>query len=501
MQSVAAAWLMTSLTTSPVPVALLTTMSSLPIFLVGLPAGALADVVDRRWLVLVTQVWMLGVATILSGLTAIGWMTPALLLTLTFTLALGGALSAPAWQAIVPQLVSRRQLASAVALNSAGFNLARAVGPAFGGLLVAAAGPAAVFLINALSFLGIMVVIYRWKPAPRDLSALPERVGSAVAAGIRFARHSPPLRAVLVRTAAFIFAASALWALLPVVATQELGQSALGYGVMLGSIGLGAVGGAAIMPRLRERLSADQIVIALSLVFVAGTLSLAYISNVLLLNVMLVGVGVAWLTVTSSLNVTAQTTVPAWVQARALGVYLLVFQGGFAGGSAVWGVVAEQFGNRGALVAAAVMLLAGLITAARWHLLSDEDVDLRPSQHWPHPQLENEPDIEEGPVLVTIEYRVPEQHHEAFQQAMQEMQVIRRRDGATRWGLFRDAAQPNRFLETFLVPSWGEHLRQHERITVADRAVEERAFALQEPGTEQIVSHFISATTTRPRPS
>ncbi len=490
---------MTSLTTSPVPVALLTTMASLPIFLIGLPAGALADVVDRRRLVLVTQVWMLGVATVLSGLTAIGWMTPTLLLALTFTLALGGALSAPAWQAIIPQLVSRRQLASAVALNSAGFNLARAIGPALGGLLVAAAGPAAVFLLNAVSFLGIMVVIYLWKPAPRDLSALPERVGSAVAAGVRFARHSPPLRAVLVRTAAFIFPASALWALLPVVATHQLGQSALGYGVMLGSIGLGAVGGAAMMPRLRERLSPDQIVTVLTLIFTAGTLSLAYIPNIVLLNAMLVTVGVAWLTITSSLNVTAQTTVPAWVMARALGVYLLVFQGGFAGGSAVWGIVAERFGNRGALVAAAVMLVAGIITSLRWHLLSDEDVDLSPSQHWPQPQLDNEPNAEDGPVLITVEYRVPERHHEAFQQAMQEMQLIRRRDGATRWGLFHDAGEPNRFLETFLVTSWGEHLRQHERITVADRAVEERAFVLQEPGTEQIVSHFISATNTKPR--
>jgi predicted MFS family arabinose efflux permease len=499
MQSVAAAWLMTSLTTSPVPVALLTTMGSLPIFLVGLPAGALADVVDRRWLVLMTQVWMLIVAAVLSGLTAMSWMSPTLLLALTFTLALGGALSAPAWQAIVPQLVSRRQLAAAVALNSAGFNLARAVGPALGGLLVAAAGPAAVFILNALSFLGIMIVIYRWKPAPRDPGAVPERVGSAVAAGIRFTRHSPPLRAVLVRTAAFIFAGSALWALLPVVATQQLGQSALGYGIMLGSIGLGAVGGAAIMPRMRERLSPDQIVTVLTLVFAAGTLGLAYISNFLLLNIVLVAVGLAWLTITSSLNVTAQTTVPAWVMARALGVYLLVFQGGFAGGSAVWGIVAEQFGNRAALVVAAVMLVAGVVTALRWHLLSDDDVDLRPSQHRSPPQLENQPNIEEGPVLVTVEYRVPERHHEAFQQAMQEMQVIRLRDGATRWGLFHDAAQANRFLETFIVPSWGEHLRQLERSTVADKIIEEQAFKLQEPGTSPAMAHFISTQSVRPR--
>src|SRR5262245_6787644 len=255
MHNVAAAWLMTSLTTSPVPVALLTTMANLPLFLVGLPAGALADLVDRRWLVLMTQFWMLAVAVVLGGMAAAQWTTPWDLLALTFLLNLGGAISAPAWQAIVPELVPRHELATAVALNSAGFNLARAIGPAIGGLLVAAAGPGAVFLINAASFLGIIAVIYRWQAAPRERSAQPERVRSAVAAGMRFARHAPPLRAVLVRTTAFVFPASALWALLPVIATRQLGLDALGYGVMLGSIGLGAVGGAAILPRLRARLS------------------------------------------------------------------------------------------------------------------------------------------------------------------------------------------------------------------------------------------------------
>ncbi|HEY3230044.1 MAG TPA: MFS transporter, partial [Roseiflexaceae bacterium] len=301
MQGVAAAWLMTSLTTSPVPVALLTTMANLPLFLVGLPAGALADVVDRRWLVLATQGWMLAVAAILGGLAAIGWVTPGILLALTFFLSLGGALSAPAWLAIVPELVPRGELATAVALNSAGFNLARAIGPAIGGLIVAAAGPGAVFLLNAASFLGIIVVIYRWQSVRRERSALTERVGSAVAAGIRFALYAPPLRAVLVRTAAFIFAASALWALLPVIATRQLGLDALGYGVMLGSIGVGAVGGAAILPRLRARLSVNWLVVIFTLVFAAGLCALALLYNLLALNIMLLAVGVAWLTINSFL--------------------------------------------------------------------------------------------------------------------------------------------------------------------------------------------------------
>ncbi len=493
MHNVAAAWLMTSLTTSPVPVALLTTMANLPLFLVGLPAGALADLVDRRRLVLVTQFWMLAVAVVLGGIAAADWTTPWDLLALTFLLNLGGAISAPAWQAIVPQLVPRRELATAVALNSAGFNLARAIGPAIGGLLVAAAGPGAVFLLNAASFLGIIVVIYRWQAAPRERPAQPERVSSAVAAGMRFARHAPPLRAVLVRTTAFVFPASALWALLPVIATRQLGLDALGYGVMLGSIGVGAVGGAAILPRLRARLSVNWLVVIFTLVFAAGLCALALLYNLLALNVMLLTVGVAWLTITSFLNVTAQTTAPAWVQARALGVYLLVFQGSLAGGSAVWGLVADHFGEQTALVAAAVLLLAGVAAARRWPLRTNEELDLRPSQHWPEPELAFELAAEDGPVLITVDYRVEAPQQAAFCQAMQAVQTIRRRDGALRWELFRDAADPERFLETFVVASWAEHLRQHERVTFADQVLEERALALQRPGSTPIVTHFIAA--------
>jgi MFS family permease len=492
MHNVAAAWLMTSLTTSPVPVALLTTMANLPLFVVGLPAGALADMVDRRWLVLVTQFWMLAVAALLGGIAATGLTTPWDLLALTFLLNLGGAISAPAWQAIVPKLVPRRELATAVALNSAGFNLARAIGPAIGGLIVAAAGPAAVFLLNAASFLGIIVVIYRWQPAPHERPAQPERVGSAIAAGLRFVRYAPPLRAVLVRTTAFIFAASALWALLPVIATRQLGLSALGYGVMLASIGLGAVGGAAILPRLRARLSVNWLVVILTVIFAGGLCALALIRNLLALNIALLAVGVAWLTINSFLNVVAQTSAPAWVQARALGVYLLVSQGGLASGSAVWGLVADRVGERNALLAAAGVLLVGVAAAWHWPLRVDEEFDLRPSQHWPEPELAIDLAAEDGPVLVTVEYRIAAPQQAGFCQAMLAVQRIRRRDGASRWRLFRDTADPERFIETFIVASWAEHLRQHERVTFADREVEEQARAFQQPGIAPIVSHLIA---------
>jgi MFS family permease len=492
MQGVAAAWLMTSLTSSPVPVALLTTMSNLPLFLVGLPAGAIADMVDRRWLVILTQIWMLLVAALLGALTLFGWMTPATLLALTFLIALGGALSAPAWQAIVPELVPRHELATAVALNSAGFNLARATGPAIGGLLVAASGPASVFWLNAASFLGVIFVIYFWKPALRERSALPERVGSAIVAGMRFSRHSPPMRAVLARTVAWMFPASALMALLPVVATRQLGLDATGYGVLLASMGLGAVGGAVALPRLRARLSVDRLVFVLTLVFAAGLAGLALIHNFIVLNLVLMTIGVGWLTINSFLNIAAQTTTPAWVQARALGVYLLVSQGGLAGGSAVWGLVAERFDERTALLSAAALLVLGLAAALRWPLRTGEDLDLRPSQHWPEPDLAHELAASDGPVLITVEYRVAVPDQAAFYQSMAPMEIVRRRDGARRWNLFRDAADPEKILETFVVASWAEHLRQHERVTMADRAIEEQAQSRLIPGTEPVVSHFIA---------
>ena len=493
MQGVAAALLMTNLTTSAVPVALLTTMGNLPLLLVGLPAGALADMIDRRWLVLVTQVWMLIVAAALGGLAIVGWMTPTILLALTFLISLGGALSAPAWQAIVPELVPRSQLTTAVALNSAGFNLARAIGPAIGGLLVAAAGPAAVFMLNAASFFGIILVIGRWQPAERAMPARPERMRSAVAAGLRFARHSPPLRAVLVRTATFMLPASALWALLPVVATRELGLGPLGYGIMLASIGFGAVGGAVLLPRMRARFSVEAMMLALTLIFAAVFVVLALAQNIIALNAALLLIGVGWLTINSFLNVTAQMIVPGWVQARALGVYLLVSQGGLAGGSALWGVVAERYGVRAALLAAAVFLVLGALAALRWQLRPDESLDLSPSQHWPEPELAEEPHADDGPVLITVAYRVAEEQQEAFFQAMVAVEIIRRRDGAMRWGLFRDAADIERVLETFVVASWDEHMRQHERATMADRAEEERALELTVPGSTAEVSHFIAA--------
>ena len=492
MQSIGAAWLMTSLTPSPLLVALMQTATSLPIFLVGLPAGALADVVDRRKVLLVTVTWMLLVALVLGVLTLAGLMSAWTLLALTFLLGLGGALNAPAWLAVVPELVEPQELPAAVALHSAGFNVARAVGPALGGFVVAASGPAAAFLLNAVFFLGVLVALARWRRAQVPSDAPPEDMLGATAAGLRYVRHAPALQTVLVRTGVFTLGASALWALLPIMARNELGMNATGFGIILGSLGLGAVGSALFLPRLQRALPIDTVTAAATLVFAGTTLALAYLRVVPLLVVSMLAGGMAWLAILSSLTVAAQMSAPAWVRARALGIYLLVFQGVMAAGSFGWGALAEQFGNETALSFAALALVGGLAATWRWPLHGVQRLDLTPSGHWPDPTLVLTPAPEDGPVLITVEYRVPAERAREFVEAMEAMRRFRRREGAVRWDLFRDLADPDRYLETFVVPTWAEHVRQHARVTVADQAIEAHAFAFLQPGVPPVAAHLIA---------
>jgi MFS family permease len=491
MQDVGSTWLMTSLSRSAILVSLMQTASSLPFFLLALPSGALADVVDRRRLLIFTQSWMMGVAALLGLLTLAGLVTPGVLLGLTFTLGLGAALNGPAWQATMPELVPREELPAAVALNGVGFNLARAVGPALGGLVVAAAGPGAVFLLNAASFLGVILVLRRWQRAPRENLLPAERVISAMRAGFRYVRHEPGLQAVLFRAGTFILCGSALWALLPLVARRQLGLDSLGYGALLGCLGVGAVGGATLLPRWRQRLGPDPLM-ALTILLLAGSMvGIALLRSFLLVGAVMVAAGVAWMAIMSSFNVVAQMSVPEWVQARALAVYLLVAQGGMAVGGALWGFVAARAGIPAALICASVGLVIGLAVLFRYRLPLNEGTDYRPSHHWADPQVQTAPGPEDGPVLVIVEYRINPSLAVPFACAMQALRRIRLRDGASQWGLFADLADPARQVETFVIESWAEHLRQHERVTVADRAIEERVFSFHLGPEPPAVTHLI----------
>ena len=369
MQNVGAGWLMTSLTMNearaPLMVGLVQAAQSLPVFLVVLPAGALADMVDRRRFLIATQTWMTVAALALGAMTLAGLVTPWVLLGFTFLLGFGAVMNDPCWQAITPEVVSQDRFASAVALNSAGFNVARSVGPALGGLVVAAAGSGTAFLLNGLSFLGVIWFLVHWRRRPHVDPVPGQRVWAAIKVGFEYMSHSDAVRAVLVRTGLFSLFASAIWAMLPLL-TKSHGS--VGYGLSLASLGAGAVVGAALLPSFRRIFSINSLVVAASLVFgvitfVAGQLQVLGT----LCAVLFVG-GMAWISILASLNLSAQTTAPSWVRARSLSLYLLILQGGMAGGGALWGALAAKVGIGNALAVAAIGLLAGLPMARRFRL-------------------------------------------------------------------------------------------------------------------------------------
>src|SRR5947209_2217193 len=492
MHNVGAEWLMTTLAPKPLVVALMQTAENAPMFLLALPAGALADIVDRRRLLLVTQTWMLISAVALAVVTLLQLTTPVVLLLLTFALGLGAALNAPAWQAIVPELVPRSELPLAVSLNSVAFNIARAVGPALGGLVVAALGSWAVFMLNSVSFIGVILVIHRWQREPVESISPTERVAGAMRAGLRYVRHAPELRDVLVRTIVFASCASALWAMLPLVARRDLGLGAVGYGILLGGLGAGAIVGAVVLPKARQMFSVNLLVILGTILFALSTATLSQVRNFDLLVVAMLFGGLAWMTTMSSFNIGVQTVVPEWVRARVLAIYLLSFFGSLAAGSAFWGLIAERFGIPIALLCAAAALIVGLSAALFFPLRISERLDLSPSLHWSEPTVVSEPQPEQGPVLVIVEYRIDPERTDEFLLAMKDVERVLRRDGATRWGLFADPAQLGRYMETFLVESWAEHMRQHARVTIEDRAVNERARSFHLGESPPEVTHLIA---------
>ena len=491
MQEVGEAWLMTSLTNSPLLIGLLATAVTLPMFLFALPGGALADVMDRRRMLLFTQGWMTVTAALMALLALTGAMTPWLLLSTTFLLSIGAAMNGPAWQATIPELVPRADLPAAIALGSVGFNVARAIGPALGGIVVAVSGPWTSFLLNAVSFLGVIIVLYRWKRKHNPGFLPSERVASAVRTGVRYVRYAPALQAVLVRTAAFVLFGSALWATLPFIARHEIGLNSTQYGVLLGSFGIGAVAGAWIIARLRGRVAVDAMVRIATVLFACLLVTIGWSQQFgLILVAMFIG-GIAWMALMASLNTAAQVASPSWVRARAMAVYLLVFMGGFAAGGALWGTMASQFGIPAALTTAAIGSIVGIVTTTRFRLVTDDSVDLTPSMHWPEPVIVMEPHPDEGPVMITVEYRINPERTNDFSDAVHLLGKIRRRDGAVQWGIYRDLSDPQRHIETFIVASWVEHMRQHERVTVADRAVEDAVQSFHVGSGIPVVSHFI----------
>jgi MFS family permease len=474
MQTVGAQWLLVD--RSPLLVALVQTASSLPIVVLALPAGAWADLVDRRRLLLGAQTGMFLAAAALAGATFAGAASPAVILTLTFLLGCGNAVASPAWQAIQPDLVDRALLPQAAALNGVNMNLARAFGPALGGVIVATAGAGWVFALNAVSFVGIAAVVASWRAPERVDVGSRERFVEALRAGGRYVRHALIVRRLLYRAILFIPAASAVWALLPVVAARNLGLGSAGYGLLLGMVGVGAVTGAFFIPQLRARVGSARLVTAAMFISAASTALVAIVGNAVLVGLALVPVGGAWIAVMSSLNSGLQLALPNWVRARGLAYYLVVFQGTQAVGAVIWGTLADRTSVPTALLTAAAVLAVGAVLGLRTPMPDTSKLDRTPSAHWPAPQLIFTPSAEDGPVLVTLTYRVPEDNAVAFSDAMRHVGRSRRRTGALRWELFRDGSDPTRFVESYLVGTWAEHIQQHEhRLTGADRRFEEEA--------------------------
>jgi len=492
MHEVGAGWLMVTLDPRPIMVSLVQAATALPIFFLALPAGALADILDRRRYLMATQMWMLAAAALLGLLTLAGLANAWMLIGFTFMLGIGAAMMMPAWAATLPELVPREELQPAIALNSIGINLSRVIGPAIAGVIVAAAGPGATFVLNALSFLGIIVVLARWQRAPRPSTLPAERFFGAMRAGLRYVRQARELQAVMLRALAFFVFATALWALLPLTA-QRIGGGAAAYGTLLACLGAGAVAGALALPPLRARCSRDQLVRGGTAIFAAVMITSALLDRLWSLGAALLAGGAAWMATLSSFHMAAQTAVPAWVRGRALAIYLVSFAAGTAGGAVLWGAVAGRVGVPAALIAAAVGAL--LAAAATWRASLDagESGGLE-RLAWPDPETYGSIDPERGPVLITVEYRIDPRGARDFTAAMSALERVRRRDGATSWGLFSDAAEPGRYVEFFLVDSWAEHLRQHHRITQADEEIQSRARAFHVGAEPPRVSHLIAET-------
>jgi MFS family permease len=489
MQGVGAAWLMVSLGAGPMYVALIQTATSLPFFLLALPAGSVGDIVDRRRLILFTESWMVFVATALAVVTLTGTITPWLLLALTFALSAGDAFESPTWRALLPELVTKDDLPAASALNGIEFNIARAVGPALAGVLIAAAGVGITFLVNVASFLGVIIVVARWKRPVHKRSTPPESVGGATVAAIRYVRYSPTIRALILRSGAVMFFGSASFALLPTIA-HRADNGAIGYGILLGCFGAGAIGGAMLMQRARARWSTEAVGAMGVFALGAGIVATGRVQTLGGLMVVLFVSGAGWVVFISLVSALVQNLAPDWARARVLAVYMLVSQGGLAAGSALWGSVGARAGVESAL------LWAGLGTIATSMLgfvarLPAITADMSPWNHWRLPAIVGDVALEpaDGPVLVTVEYRVDPQHATPFLRAMHRLGRVRRRDGAFSWGIYRDVEQPEVYLETFLVGSWAEHLRQHDRLTRGDRELEERlqSYARGEPKVRHLM--------------
>ena len=493
MQATVAAWLMATLTPSALMVALVQTASTAPTLLFGLAAGALADIVDRRRIILATQIVMLTASTLVGVITLAGIIGPVTLLLLTFLIGAGFTYYMPAQQASINDIVGRAELARAVALGAVAFNVARAVGPALAGALAAWWGSGSALIASAAFFVVMIFAVRGWKSAPPALRGFPETLFSGMLSGLRYTRHSPPLRALMVRNMSFAICASAFWALLPVIARDQLGLGAGGYGLLSAAFGIGAIGGALAIPRQLAVRTLNHVVGAGTLLSAAAMLlvALTHITAIALIGACCAGA--AWVTVFASLGAGTQSAAPAWVRARAVAMNLVALQASLALGSVLWGILATHAGTAVALGASAAAMVALLAANRRVRVRLGEEADVTgvPS---PELAISVEPQPEDGPVLIQVEYRIEPENRRAFLETIHTLEPIRRRNGASSWRVFRDLAEEGRFVERFIIESWAEYVRLRTRLTMAERKQVDDVQSLQRADTPLRVSRLIGVT-------
>jgi MFS family permease len=494
MQATVAAWLMATLTPSALMVALVQTASTAPALLFGLVAGTLADIVDRRRVVLFTQVLLLTATVLLGGATLAGMIGPVSLLALTFVIGVGFTFYMPAQQALVNDLVPRAELSPAVALAAVAFNVARAAGPALAGGIAAWLGTGNALLASALFFVWMIVALRGWPAAVPAIPGIPETLLSGIRSGLRYVRHSPPLLALIVRNLSFSVCASALWALLPVVARDQLGLGAGGFGMLFGFFGAGAVAGALWLPRHLRQMALDTVVTAGHLVWVAAAVIIAVAPTVAVAIVGTCAAGAAWVTVLASLSAGTQSAAPGWVRARAVSTSLVAMQASLALGSVLWGALATAAGTRIALAVSAGVMLVLLALTRRVRVALGEEADVTTGVPLPEFAITAEPMPDDGPVLIQIEYMIDAQNRDRFLRAVYAIEPTRRRNGASYWRLYRDLEHEGRFVERFVITSWAEYVRLRARMTVAERRLQVRVRQLQRPDVPIRISRLIGVS-------
>ncbi|MEL6596019.1 MAG: MFS transporter [Pseudomonadota bacterium] len=492
MHDVGAGWLMTTLNSSPAVVTLVQAATTLPVFLLALFAGALADRLDKRRMLITINLILFVVISALAALVWLELMTPLLLIAFTLAIGTGAAFMAPAWQAIVPQLVPREKLKPAIALNSMGINISRAIGPALAGILIASVGLAAPFALNAASHVVIIVALLLWKPEPTTGQKYHGPILGDMATGLRHVRNNDALKATAIRAGAFFIFASAYWSLLPLIARQAEGGGSELYGTLMALIGGGAVTGALMLPRLQKWLTSDMAVRAGTLGTIAALLVMALSAAPIALMLAAFLGGFSWITVLTSFNVSAQMALPNWVRARGLAVHLMVFFGSMAAGSIIWGQVATVTSIPVALIIAAVGLALGILVTRRFQVGQADNADLTPSALWPAAPVLAEGQNADQRAMVTVEYQVSADQTADFLEAVHAFSRERLRDGATQWFVHESVETPGLFIETFMLPSWSEHLEQHQRVTQDDAEAQTRLRAFDTRDDGAVVRHYIA---------